>query len=114
MEGEESKSEIPEYMRDAMELKAVLDTISSFLSSLAPMIREILDTIFEQFSGERIGKDVATLYKNLKEAGIDDEAAKEMAVKYFEERASLMRLLREILSSLSSKGMKEHGESEVA
>ena len=85
---------------DVEELRILLSTISDFLSVLAPRIREILDAVFEQFSGEKIGKEVATLYKQLKSSGMDDELVKEMTIKFFDQRTAVLSVIKEIIESI--------------
>jgi len=84
---------------DVEELRGILTTISEFLKEIAPQIREILNAIFEQFSGEKVGKDIAAFYKSLVEAGLDKETIKEMTMKYYEERVSIMKMFDRIMEN---------------
>jgi len=82
------------------ELRDVLSTVSDFLSILAPRIREILDAVFEQFSGEKIGREVTALYKQLKSSGMDDELVKEMTIKFFDQRTAVLGVIKEVIESI--------------
>lgn len=90
-------------------MREVLDVIGEFLSSLTPKIRSLLEVLFEQFSGEKVGRDVAAFYTQIRNSGLDEDAAKEMTFKYFEERTSIIKILNEILSTFTkaAKGAEE-------
>ena len=66
-------------MKDAEELKAVLETVSTQIPNL---IKGIIDSFFSPESGARMGKAVAEFYKSLKDAGIPEQEALAMAKDY--------------------------------
>jgi len=66
-------------MKDAEELKAVLETVSTQIPNL---IKGIIDSFFSPESGARMGKAVADFYRSLKDAGIPEQEALAMAKDY--------------------------------
>lgn len=86
-----------EKSKDVKEVSEVLSAVSKFLRDLAPQIREILNAIFDQFSGEKVGKDIATFYRSLVEAGLDKDMVKDMVMKYYEERVSIVKLIDKLV-----------------
>lgn len=92
-----------EVSSDILELKGVLEAIGDFLGSITPKLRELLGVLFEQFNGESVGRDVANFYKQIKTSGLDEETAREMTMKYFEERISVVKILNEILSAFKKE-----------
>lgn len=86
---------------DVAELKEILGAVSEFLASLKQPIKELLDTIAQSLSGEKLGREVASFYKQLIESGIPEDMAKEMTKEYFRKRlesapnlGSLMNMLK--------------------
>lgn len=56
------------------------------LSSLKQPLKELLDTMMESLSGEKLGTNVALFYGKLKEGGVPEESAKETTKEYLKER----------------------------
>ncbi|GEM_PF-712760 len=75
-----------EEERDVEELKEVLSAVTEFIASLKEPIKELLDTMAQSLNGEKLGKEVASFYKQLVESGIPEDMAKEMTKEYFRKR----------------------------
>jgi len=99
---EERREEVPEWMRDGLELKYVLKAISDFLRDIKEPLENILNSAMSLISGDRLGKDVGSFYKNLVESGVPEDMAKEMTKEYFESRIALVKTFRDLFSSLQS------------
>ncbi len=74
-----------EHTKDDIEdLKSVFDVLTEFLGQLGPLIAQTMGAIIEAYPGDKIGKEVAKFYKELKEQGIPEDLAKELTKEYFE------------------------------
>ena len=91
MVGEEKEREKPQVIvrsesEDVEELRGVLSAVSDFIAQLKDSVREFIDMLSSSLDGEKIGREVAEFYRQLKESGVPDEVATEMTKKFFEER----------------------------
>ncbi|MET1128566.1 MAG: hypothetical protein ABWW70_04545 [Thermoproteota archaeon] len=82
----EIEKDVPEWMREALEVRHILKAVSDFISDIKAPLKDILDTMLAPLSGERLGRDVGSFYKNLRESGVPEEVAIEMTKKYLENR----------------------------
>lgn len=64
---------------DAEELKEILGVVSTEIPKLLESISKIM---YKTENAENLGKSIATFYKQLKEAGMDDAQAFELTQKY--------------------------------
>lgn len=71
---------------DVVELKEVLKALSEFLKEIREPLEDLLKLIIESSSGEKLAKEVAAFYKSLVESGIDENMARRLTEKFFEER----------------------------
>lgn len=71
---------------EAEELKEILGAVTEFIASLKEPIKELLDTLAQSLDGERLGREVASFYKQLVDSGIPEDMAKEMTKEYFKKR----------------------------
>ncbi len=71
------KSEMP----DAQELKEVLSVVSTEIPKL---LESISNQMYKPENAESFGKSIATFYKQLKEAGMDDKQAYELTQEYMQ------------------------------
>jgi hypothetical protein len=99
--------EVPEWMRDGLELKYVLDAISGFLKDIREPLRDLLNLLMEPLNGDRLGKDIGSLYKSLKENGVPEDLINEMVRKYFETKLSVFKIFERLQDVLSGKGPSE-------
>jgi hypothetical protein len=98
----EIEKEVPEWMREALEVRHILKAVSDFISDIKAPLKDILDTVLAPFSGERLGRDVGNFYKNLRESGVPEEVAIEMTKRYFENRVKAFDIVGK-LEQLVSK-----------
>lgn len=96
------------------EVKEILSAVSEFLKGLKEPLEEFIRLVTESFSGEKLGKEVASFYKSLVEAGLDAETAKKWTEKFMEERLKSIPNLSsfgEMFGKLVKKE-REEGEKE--
>lgn len=117
MVGEEEKKQIVVEDKDIEELKIVLDTITPFLEKVKNMIKEILDMIMSGINGEKLGREVASLYQQLKQAGLPDEIVNEMVKDFYKKKLeslpSLNDLIKTISEAVKSPKIKIAGKEEA-
>ena len=75
-----------EEENDAEEIREILGAVTEFIASLKEPIKELLDTLAQSLNGEKLGKEVASFYKQLVDSGIPEDMAKEMTREYFRKR----------------------------
>jgi len=88
-ENEEKKSE-------AEELREVLGVIKDFIPEIMPQIKELIDMVMDALSGEKLGKDAASFYKSLVEAGIDEKTAADLTKQFIEGKLSLLSSIKSL------------------
>jgi len=101
MVGEEEKKQIVVEDKDIEELKIVLDTITPFLEKVKNMIKEILDMIISGINGEKLGREVASLYQQLKQAGLPDEVVNEMVKDFYKKKLESLPSLNDLIKTIS-------------
>ncbi len=106
-----------ERNEDIEELREVLSTISEFISGLRQPIKEFLDMLMSSLNGEKLGKEVAALYRELKESGMPEEMIREIVNDFFKKKmesapniATLTRLISNALSGGKPKFSKTSKE----
>ncbi len=122
MVGEEKEREKPQVMvvrsesEDVEELRGVLSAVSEFITQLKDSVKEFIDMLSSSLDGEKIGREVAEFYKQLRESGVPDELATEMTKKFFEERmkaapkiGSLIEAFKDMIT-WKEKGREERRE----
>ena len=67
------------HSNDVKELAEMLDTITDKIPQL---ITGVVNTLYSAEAGKNIGQAVGSLYKELVESGIPEEAALDMAKSY--------------------------------
>ncbi len=85
-EEHEHKPRKEEEENDAEEIREILGAVTEFIASLKEPIKELLDTLAQSLNGEKLGKEVASFYKQLIDSGIPEDMAKEMTREYFRKR----------------------------
>ena len=106
---EEGKEVRKKYVsEDAQEVHEILSAVSEFIAGLKEPIKEFLDMLLSSLDGERLGKEVAKFYRELKESGMPEEMIREMVKEFFKRKLeaapSLGSLAKMIGDALSSKG----------
>lgn len=100
----EERRERKYVSEDARELHEIFSVISEFIASIKAPIKEFIDMFLTSLSGEKLGKEVAALYKELKESGMPEDMVKEMVQEFFRRKleaaptiASLAKMLKDAL-----------------
>lgn len=68
------------------EVRELLALVSDFLKNLREPLESFIRLLTEGFSGDIIGKEVASFYKSLIDSGLDAETAKKWTEKFLDER----------------------------
>lgn len=92
----EKMKEIPEWMEDGLELKYIFDAISGFLKEIKDPLKDLLDAVLSPLDGDKLGKDLGSLYRNLKESDVPEDLASEIIKKYFETKLSVFKIFEKL------------------
>ena len=90
--------EVPEWMKDGLELKYIFKAISEFISDVSGHLKKLIDTILEPISGDKLGGEIGAFYRNLRESGVPEELASEMTRRYFESRIAILEAFKSLPS----------------
>ncbi len=85
---------------DARELREVLTAIIEFLRDITGPLKELMSLVQSSIAGDKLGKDIAEFYKNLKDSGLPDDVVNELIKKYYDDRMSLLRLMSSLFEGL--------------
>ncbi len=102
-------------LSDVEELRGVLNTISDFLKGLGPLLSGLIREVMDSLSGEKIGENVATFYRKLKESEMPDDVVTELTRKYYEDLMILDKLVEQFTKRISegkTKAVFKLGEEE--
>lgn len=100
---------------EAEELREVLKAVSDFLVEIKEPLGDLLKTLMESVSGEKLAKEVSTFYKSLVESGIDQQTAKEWTEKFLNERLKSLpslSFLKDLLREKPKVAMRQEEEEE--
>jgi len=95
-----NEKEIPEYMKDGLELKYIFRAISEFIKDVSTNLKDLIDTMLAPVSGERLGEEIGSFYENLKQSGVPEDLANEMTRRYFEARIAVLEIMKSLPSLL--------------
>lgn len=104
-----------EERKDVEELREVLKAVSEFLTGIKEPLGDLLKTLVESVSGEKLAKEVSTFYKSLIESGVDPQTAKEWTEKFLDERLKSLpslSFLRDLISERPKARRREEEEEE--
>ena len=87
---------------DTEELREVLNAVTDFVKGLKEPIKDVLETVTSSLSGEKLGKEVSTLYKSLLASGIPEDMARRMVQDYFRKRLDSALDLRKLMEVFST------------
>ena len=90
--------EVPEWMKDGLELKYIFKAISEFISDVSGHLKKLIDTILEPISGDKLGEEIGAFYRNLRGNGVPEELANEMTRRYFESRIAILEAFKSLPS----------------
>ena len=102
-------SEEKRRTEDVEELRGILGAVSEFLEGLPPVLDKILSSVTSREMGDRLGESVGAFYKKLKDSGIPEDQAREMAREFFSRSMILDKI---ISTALKSKGPWAKRETE--
>jgi len=85
---------------NARELREVLTAIIEFLRDITGPLKELMSLVQSSIAGDKLGKDIAEFYKNLKDSGLPDDIVNELIKKYYDDRMSLLRLMSSLFEGL--------------
>ncbi len=71
---------------EAEEVREILSAVSEFISSLRGPIKDLIDTLVSALNGKKLGEEVASFYKGLKEHGLPDDLVNEMTREFFHKK----------------------------
>ena len=94
--------------KDVEELREVLNVVSK---EVPAMIRGILSSVFSEEAGRDMGKAAAAFYKQLKDAGMPEEAAVKMTENYVSVFTSLSDIMKR---SAGGKGKGDEIGEEIS
>jgi len=101
--------------KDVEELREVLKALSEFLVEIKEPLGDLLKTLIESVSGEKLAKEVSMFYKSLVESGVDPQTAKEWTEKFLNERLKSLpslSFLKDLVSERPKYAMKRQEEEE--
>ena len=82
---------------DIEDLRKVLSTVTEFMYQIKDLVKEFLDTLSKSFDGEKLGREVAQMYKSLVEAGMPPDKAYELAQRFLEAKLEAIPRLSSLL-----------------
>ncbi|MEB3847224.1 MAG: hypothetical protein GSR74_04535 [Desulfurococcales archaeon] len=70
----------------------ILKAVGEFLKSLEEPLMKLLQLFLDTMNGEKLGKDVAVFYAQLRDSGMPEDVAVQMTKEYFEKRTAIADL----------------------
>ena len=108
----EDKEGGKEARSDVEELRMVLDAISGFLRDIGGPLKEMFNTLLEALDGARMGEDVASFYRKLRDSGMPEDMVAELTRRYFEARLEAANILGMLAKALRGEAQEEEEEEE--
>lgn len=97
-----------EYINeDIEELRGLFNLLKEFLPEVIPLVKDLINTVMEALSGEKLGKDVADFYKNLIDSGMDKNLAAELTKNYL---ANKIHLLSRAMKDVTKLNIEKENE----
>ncbi len=90
------------------DIREVFEGLTNMLIKLKEPMKELIDYVKAETSGEKMGAEVAAFYKNLIDKGVPENLAREMTREYLEKRLELFKSIVQGVGKLnipSGKGM---------
>lgn len=95
-----------ENMEDVEELKEVMETLNE---TVPPLISGIVEAIYNTEDSERLAKNTANFYKELVDAGMDEDKAYELTRDFMQSR-DVTSVVKNILSEQGGMMSGDFGE----
>ncbi len=103
---EEKKPMQPKGSGEIDELKQVLGTVAEFMYQIKDLVKEFLDTLSKSFDGEKLGREIAQMYKSLVESGMPPDKAYELTQRFLEAKLEAIPKVSSFIEMLQ-KSMSE-------
>jgi hypothetical protein len=88
---------------DVEELRQVFGAITEFMYNVKDLVKEFLETLSKSFDGEKIGKEVAQMYKSLVDAGMPPDKAYELTQRFLESKLEAIPKISSLLEVLEKQ-----------
>ncbi len=80
-----------EEKREVGELRELFKAIMEFIDSLKKPMKEIMDYVYQQLDGEKIGMEIGKFYNQLIQQGVPKELAEKMTMEYMKARLEVAK-----------------------
>lgn len=77
---------------EGRDVAEILKAVGEFLKSLEEPLMKLLQLFLDTMNGEKLGKDVAVFYAQLRDSGMPEDVAVQMTKEYFEKRTAIADL----------------------
>ncbi len=91
------------------EIRVELEAVAEFIDRLKDTIKEIMDTIIQSISGEKLGSDIAAFYESLKNKGLPEELIEKMTEEYFKKRLEQIPSFAKIIEQFAKPQVMKPG-----
>ncbi len=85
------------------DIREILYGVVDMLNVIKDAMAEIVEKAIELMDGEKVGSDVASFYKSLKEAGLPEDMILEMTKEYFKKRLMAVDIIN-LISEVFGEG----------
>ncbi len=86
---------------EAEEVREILEVVTPFLEKLKDMAKELIVAVTASLDGKKLGEEVASLYKELKESGLPEDLIKEMVKEFYKKKLEMAPSINEVLKSIA-------------
>ncbi len=86
---------------EAEEVREILEAVTPFLEKLKDMSKELIVAVTASLDGKKLGEEVASLYKELKESGLPEDLIKEMVKEFYKKKLEIAPSINEVLKSIA-------------
>ena len=88
----------------------ILKAVGEFLKSLEEPLMKLLQVFLDTMNGEKLGKDVAAFYSQLKDSGMPEDVAVQMTKEYFEKRTAVADLSKLVAQFVKKEIIEDEEE----
>jgi hypothetical protein len=86
------------------EIREVFEGLTKMMLSLKEPMRELIEYVNKETSGEKLGLEAAAFYSSLIDKGVPEDLAREMTRDYLRERLSLFKSIIEKIGTVNMPG----------
>ncbi|MET1159570.1 MAG: hypothetical protein ABWW65_01280 [Thermoprotei archaeon] len=98
---EETREERASEVEEIRAAKEVIESIGTLIDRVKDAVRDILSTALTSLDGKKLGEEIASMYKQLKEAGMPEELVNDIVKDYYNRKLSLIPSIDELLRSIA-------------